>query len=368
MTKICLNLSEANWSGSGIAEYERRISNLLALRFMVRGVTYRDKVFAAPFPVANSLVPYRYCFDWRYARFLPVPFHWITGRFLSDDVYVFFRNEIPFQRIRGKVVAVIHDLIPLRVQEMSAGASAYRARVQRVLDRADIVVTVSEFSRQDIAAEFGYDPNRISIVPPGVDLGAFTSVENRSADLLNELNVPCLGQYFLYIGSHAPQKNLKALLTGYAQLPQDVRMKHPLVLSGERDELANMADQLGIGKDVCFIGFVSGSAKIALYHHARAFVFLSSYEGFGMPILEAMAAECPVVCSNCASLPEVAGDAALVVNPDDAIAVADALMRVLEDDAERDRLICSGRERAKHFMWSASAEKMANLVKEVAND
>jgi glycosyltransferase involved in cell wall biosynthesis len=161
----------------------------------------------------------------------------------------------------------------------------------------------------------------------------------------------------LSLSAKRPHKNLAALIGALALIPAARRPL--LVLPGYatwyEQQLRERAAGLGVGEDVCFLNWVSGPELEGLWALAHAFVFPSLYEGFGLPVLEAMARGVPVACSHASSLPEVAGDAALLFDPEDERAIADAIERLLSDRGEAERLVARGRERARLFTWERTA-------------
>ncbi len=175
------------------------------------------------------------------------------------------------------------------------------------------------------------------------------------------------GDYILYVGNFGPHKNLSALLRTYAHLDKDLREKFSLVLAGRRDEWTprtrHAAGQLGVGHNVRTPGHVAEQHLPALYAGASAFVTLSRWEGFGLPVLEAMACCTPVMCSNRTSLPEVAGDAALLVDPDDREACEAGLGKILTDELFRAELQAKGLARAKDFSPGRFAKSALHALK-----
>jgi glycosyltransferase involved in cell wall biosynthesis len=165
-----------------------------------------------------------------------------------------------------------------------------------------------------------------------------------------------------------PTKNVKALVEAFGRLPQPVRDAHDLVLVGDfrrRPELRERAAVLGIEKQTIFPGVVDDDRLIELYQQAALFVFPSRYEGFGLPVLEAMACGCPVISSNASSLPEVAGDAALLVEPLDIAGLAKTVEQVLSDQDLSRELRMRGPARASQFSWDRTARNMVAVYKKV---
>lgn len=258
---------------------------------------------------------------------------------------------------RFRRVVTIHDLIYARFPEAHAGI---RDRGMRVLvpgaaRRSDRVIVDSQSTREDLIELLGLDSERIDVVPLGLGSVRRATVppegETRARFELGSRRV------LLSLSAKRPHKNLSALIDALAQLPQ--QMRPVLVLPGYRTEheaeLRERARELGVQEDVRFPGWVSAEEIEGLWAQAAAFVFPSLYEGFGLPVLEAMARGVPVACSNASSLPEVAGDAALLFDPHDTAGLAGALGRLLSDEALRASLIERGLERVHQFTWQRTA-------------
>jgi glycosyltransferase involved in cell wall biosynthesis len=260
---------------------------------------------------------------------------------------------------RGRFVRVttIHDLNYLVVPEAHFGVRGLGMRVLVPLAarRSTRVIADSQSTRRDLVERLRVPGERIDVVPLG--LGRRADVEpTRGAELRERL---ALGDrpVILSLSAKRPHKNLGGLLEAFALIPAERRPM--LVLPGyptpHEAELRDQAAALGIAGDVRWIGWTSDADVAGLLALSAAFVFPSFYEGFGLPVLEAMAAGVPVACSDRASLPEVAGGAALLFDPGAPAAIAAAIERLLGDPAEAERLRAAGRRRAAEFTWERSA-------------
>ena len=170
------------------------------------------------------------------------------------------------------------------------------------------------------------------------------------------------------MGGADPTKNVETLIDAFGLLPQPLQTTYDLVLAGDfrrREDIRNRIAKAGIGQHVLFSGIVSDERLIDLYQHATVFVFPSRYEGFGLPVLEAMACGCPVICSNASSLPEVAGEAALLRDPEDVEGFAEEMKRVLMDGGLRQRLRERGLSQAAKFPWSRTAHETIAVYRHV---
>ncbi len=264
---------------------------------------------------------------------------------------------------RAPSVVTIHDCIHLLFPEYLPNALApryARAVMGQAVRRSARVFTVSEASRRDILRFYPRTaPEHVVVVPNAVDPALLAEPDDEQRAHVRE-RYQIRGRFVLYVGNVKPHKNLERLVRAFARLRarpalDDVR----LFLIGQDENryagLRRLVEELGIRHDVRFFGFVPDATLAALYRLASVFAFPSLYEGFGLPPLEAMACGTPVVTSNASSLPEVVGDAALLVDPYDVDQIADGLARVLESDRLRDELTARGRRRAREFSWERAA-------------
>jgi glycosyltransferase involved in cell wall biosynthesis len=267
---------------------------------------------------------------------------------------------------RFRRVVTVHDLIYARHPEAHAGVRTLgmRALVPLAVGRSDRVIAPSESTRRDLVELLGLATERIDVVPEGLGTALVAREGNahntdeaareraRSAFAIGERRM------VLSLSAKRPHKNLAALIRALSRIPSERRPV--LVLPGyptwHEPELRALADSLGVADWVRFLGWLPAEEIEALWSLADVFAYPSLYEGFGLPVLEAMARGVPVVCSNTSSLPEVAGDAALLVDPRDAGAIAAALERVLLDPAEAERLREAGRAQAARFSWAHAAQ------------
>ncbi len=273
------------------------------------------------------------------------------------------------------LVTTIHDLAFEHLPETFTrrGRMQLRLTVRWTARRATRIATVSEFSRNDLIETYGLDPARIVITPNGVE-PAFSSIPT-SADeghkVRHQFGIE--RDFILAVGSLQPRKNLLRLLKAYARLRLEMRHRAPqLVLVGRRlwlyrEVFAEIARQ-SWAHDVIVTGYVSEKTLPELYRAAKLFVYPSLFEGFGLPPLEAMACGTPVVTSSTSSLPEVVGDAALLVDPYDEEALAVAMVQALNDENLRLRLRNAGLVRARRFTWKDAAQKTLEVYRATFNE
>lgn len=271
---------------------------------------------------------------------------------------------------RGKFMATVHDVKPLI---FGSGDKQSRWNLSRIVERIlvgdrtaqlDHVLTDSLSSRRDIIERLGLPADRVTVVYPGVETDRFAPSARVASGSAGR-------PYVLCVAGADPTKNVGALVEAFAGLPTALRSLHDLVLAGDfrrRRDLHDMVRRRGIEAQTVFPGVVSDERLIELYQGARLFVFPSLYEGFGLPLLEAMACGCPVISSNASSLPEVAGDAAILVDPRDAEGLSREMGRVLTDEGLRKELRQAGLARAAQFSWDRTARETIAVYRRVVGD
>ncbi len=275
-----------------------------------------------------------------------------------------------------KSVVTIHDCIHLRFPQYLPNRLAYayaRSSLWIATHRSNRVLTVSEASKRDILRYFSIPEAKIDVIYNAIDerFGE-TPTPDEIARVREryQLNAP----YVLYAGNIKPHKNLERLIEAFHTLRQDSDLEHVKLLIIIGDEISKYASlrravhKYKLHKHVRFFGFVPDKTLAVLYRLARVFVFPSLYEGFGLPPLEAMASGTPVITSNVSSLPEVVGDAALLIDPLDPRAIADAMRKVLMDSDLRETLRQKGFERVREFSWERSVRRVREIYGEVLAD
>lgn len=266
------------------------------------------------------------------------------------------------------VVLTVHDLIgALFPQQFPPAARFYWAKwLPRSIRWADAVIADSQCTRADIIRLTGLPAEKITVIPLAVH-PAFLQPRNAYAirKIRREFSLP--RRFALYTGTLEPRKGLDTLLRAFASLADNVT--HNLVIAGKRgwytEELLSLVVRYGLERRVKLLGYVPDAELPHLYAAAEVFVFPSRYEGFGLPPLEAMACGTPVVCSNAASLPEVVGEAALLVPPDDPEALAGRLFQVMTSRKLRADLRERGHIQATRFTWEAAARQTLAVYQQV---
>jgi glycosyltransferase involved in cell wall biosynthesis len=268
-----------------------------------------------------------------------------------------------------KLVLTIHDLSDVLARETGTTPIVQAGRLffaRRAVRRANHIFAVSHASKRDLARTFGVPETRISVVYNAVDDSFLNDPLPADADRILERHAVA-GPYVLYAGAIKPQKNLPRLIEAFAVVKAELAVQPEfadlkLLVIGEAPtrhaELRSAVVRARVREDVRFLGFVPQPTLRVFYARARAFLFPSLYEGFGLPPLEAMAHGTPVLTSNVSSLPEVFRDAALLVNPDNVFDIARGIRQILTDESLRQTLIRGGHARAHSFSWRQAAERV----------
>jgi glycosyltransferase involved in cell wall biosynthesis len=283
------------------------------------------------------------------------------------DLFHGTMNVVP-RLLACPAVVTIHDLAFLRWPEQ-VPKRRYRylaAGVRHAVNQSRQVVAVSAATKADVVELLQVDPSRISITPLGVD-PTFRPVDEHMLATFRERHT-LKRPFILAVGNLEPRKNLPALLRAFAQIANDI--PHDLVLVGGEGwltgEIHDTLTALRLGDRVHMTGFVADDDLPIWYSAADLFVLPSLYEGFGLPILEAMACGTPVIASNTSSMPEVAGNAALLIDPQDDDAIATGIARVLNDPAFANDLRRRGLTRATRFTWEATAAQTVAVYRQAA--
>lgn len=266
---------------------------------------------------------------------------------------------------KTRTVVTFHDLIPLRFPKFFGAIKlVYRYYVPQVLAQAERVICNSEATASDIVTFYGIPANKLVPIPLAYEANHFRPV-SAMPQLLQDDLVARSSPYFLMLGRQAPYKNISIAIEALSRTRKDC----VLLIAGPPDKrytpkLIAQARALGLRSRVRFLSYVPYDQLPGLLSHAIALIFPSLWEGFGLPVLEAMACGTPVICANVASLPEVAGDAALTVDPRNSFAIASAMDRLLSDTALRFELKTAGLARARQFSWEKTGQATVDILRQ----
>lgn len=370
--KVALELQPCCWDRSGIGTYTYELAKRLVdkeglefcgnlFNFLGRE-NVEEQLDGITMPVReNRLFPYGiYRRIWNN---VPIPYRTLFPG--EADLSVFFNFIVP-PHISGHVITVVHDLTYIRYPETMKQSNLEHLKrgISYSVERSDKVITVSEFSKREIQELLAVPEEKIEIVYNAPSLISEVADYDTVSQKFN-----IRGDYIFFVGTIEPRKNIERLLRAFDWMKDTYHIPHQLVLAGGkgwRDESIYLtANAMKYAKDVVFTGYVNSAEKNTLYQRASVFVFPSIYEGFGIPPLEAMYHGCPVVCANAASLPEVVGDAAELVDPMNEESIAGGILRVLSDDSYKQELVERGYCQSKKFSWDSSAQQLTNICKEI---
>lgn len=282
--------------------------------------------------------------------------------------YIYWEPNYLLQPFDGKSVATIHDLSYIQYPQYYTSASLkwLEKNIEASITQAGAIVTLSEFSKKEILTNFSIPESKISIVPPAVSDDFKQAVtEENIAKIKEKYQLPY--RYILSVGTLEPRKNIKSLLQAYSLLPNKIKQDYPLVLVGTKGwgevvtELQAMIDK----KEVLVLGYIAQEDIPILYKAADLFVYISLYEGYGMPIAEAIASGLAVITSENSAMSEVAQNKVELVNPLDIEQISNAMQLYLQDREAKNELIEKSTSIIKEWSWKKSAEKLKVTLQNV---
>ncbi len=275
-------------------------------------------------------------------------------------------NPVPLPT-KGKKIITVHDLFFLDFPEMSdkQARQVFSRRIKKSLKEADGIVAVSHFTEQQLVERFECDREKLRVIYHGINLKTWEPSEQNSLEQTRtSLALPF--DYLLFVGAHEPRKNIPNLLKAL-RIVHDRHQKIHLVLVGRKgldsDNIQESIKKLEMEPWINMVGYVDEKNLKNIYRLASAFVFPSFWEGFGIPLLEAMASELPVVASRSSALHEIAQDAALYIDPYDPEDIATKIMDVLKDKDLRNKLVSAGSRRAGFFSWDKAAAEALDFYR-----
>ncbi len=257
-------------------------------------------------------------------------------------------------------IVTVHDLIPLKYPEVSPKWRYYYLYVlPQILKRSQKIICISEHTKKDSIEAYGLDAKAVEVVYNGYDRNLFFPQAN--SQILKQYG---LDKYLLYVGDMRSYKNLSRCLQAFDRLSQK---NYQFVITGKKDDffypqIKRLTDQLSARDRIIFLDYVPTQDLPGIYSMAECLVFASLYEGFGLPVLEAMACGCPAIASNTTSIPEVGGDSILYINPLDIEDIGRGMNQILTDESLRNSLSKKGKERAQLFSWDKTAQAIRSIV------
>ncbi len=290
------------------------------------------------------------------------------------DIFHLPQNGFRIPRIKTcKIIVTIHDLIPYFLPEMVRPSflKRFTREMPEIVERADHILTVSQFSKDDIVKIFGIPPQKISVVYSAPTAAYQPLPKGPIQKYLGE-RYGLKKSYILYAGGLNPRKNVAELIYAYSKVFRELDGFEQLVILGgngkHTEQLKLLVQSLDLEGDVVFPGFVESIDLPLFYNGANLFVYPSLYEGFGLPPIEAMACGVPVITSNVSSIPEIVGDAAIQVNPTDTLKLAEAIFKVLNNPELHLTLVKKGLEHCKKYHWRQNAAQILEAYHRVMHD
>lgn len=268
------------------------------------------------------------------------------------------------------VVVTVHDLIAIHFgREIPLGSRLYFGKWMPFSYRfSDHIIAVSEYTKQDLIKLLGFDAKKITVIPLAAD-ERYQPLKDEGEIKKIKAKFNLKDQVILHVGTLNPRKNLEFLVRCFALVKERLNESIQLVITGKKgwyyDDLFKLVAELRLDDDVIFTGYVTDEEKVALYSAAHLLAFPSRYEGFGLPPLEAMQCGTPVIASNTSSIPEVVGNAGILLSPDDKNGWVIAMERLLTDSAERGRLARLGFSQAAKFSWERTAKETRKVYEKV---
>lgn len=379
MAQIVIDVTPLSIKPSGISFY---IANLIrclsALQYQENfqlALVYQPRLrnwLCCRLDFPNSLSRYYNCY------FLPLPvritnmildyfpriFSSHLAHYLDSPTLIHGTNYTVFPYPNSLKVMTIYDLTFIKYPHyIDSVVQTYSRRVKKCLKWADLVITISTSSKNDIIKYLNVNPDRIHVTP----LASRYSCDHLLISPNSSVNYDFSHPYILFVSTIEPRKNVTTLISAFNYLKQKHKIEHHLILIGQKGwhykSIFAAIENSPWNYYIHHLDYLSDELVALFYSKADVFAYPSHYEGFGLPVLEAMTLGTPVVTSNTSSLPEVAGDAALLIDPNDPIQLAEAILNIISDTQLCQDLIQKGKERAKLFSWKRTAKETLNAYK-----
>jgi len=355
----CLEKSESFELGLA---YQPRLKDWLKGNFdFPNNLKHYQNLYQIPLPVraTNFFIDYL-------PKFLP---SYVEPILEDTDIFHGTNYTVyPYQKIRN--IISIYDLSCIRYPEyVDSVVQRYTKRLTKCLKWTDAIITISESSKQDIVNYLSFPAEKIFVTPLASRYNhEFLSKLNLDQEIQN-YNFNFSKPYILFVSTIEPRKNIQSIIKAFNWLKQNQKIDHQLVLIGKKgwkytpifEEIQKSPWQ----NEIHHLNYLSDELVALFYSKADVFVYPSHYEGFGLPVLEAMTLGAPVVASKTSSIPEVAGDAAILIDPDDFMQIAEALLKVISDRQFRQDLINKGKARASLFSWENTAKQTLKAYKSI---
>jgi glycosyltransferase involved in cell wall biosynthesis len=339
---------------------------------------FKSRNFRQEYEYFKSYLPEQENFHKRFIRFHHSLAYRFQKRFLPAEIFtgrmdiIHLPHPADILTIKAKRIVTVHDIIPLLPESENWDFASKRKRqantIKKYILKADRIIAISQHTKNDILKYFDVSPSKINVIPQGKsDIFSPSDDRDTEKEVLTRYGIS--GKYLLFTGTVSPRKNLVRLISSFEKIKKKFR-EYKLVIVGKKgwfykDILGRIEKLSGtVRDDIIITEYVPLTDLPYLYSDAAVFILPSLYEGFGLPVLEAMACGCPVITSNISSMPEVAGDAAVLVNPYSVEEIASVIEKVLSDERLRASMRNKGLERAKQFSWEKTAGETLQVYEE----
>lgn len=369
MFKVAIDVTPIRAKPSGIGVYiynliqaliklqsEKNFSLSLAYQPSIKKWLRGDFIFSeqTKFNLDTHSLPLPVTLTTLLARF-PNPILPYLESYLDAPDLLHGTDHFVYPSRKSRNILTIHDLTFIKYpQYVNSIVKTYYPRLQQCLKWSDLVITFSENTKSEISHYFKISPEKILITPQASKFTESAILENQ------QINYDFSKPYFLFVSTLEPRKNIINLIKAFNHLKKQQKIPHKLVLIGQKgwsyQGILEAIFTSPYAEEIHHLDYLSDQLVALFYSKAEVFVYPSYYEGFGLPVLEAMTLGTPVITSNASSLPEIAGDAALLINPQDYLEIAEAMFRVINDTQLRQELIQRGKARSKLYTWEKTAQ------------
>lgn len=268
-------------------------------------------------------------------------------------------------------IITLHDTIPLHMPETVGDRylDIFNRNMEWIVNNSDGIITVSNYSKEDISKDFNYPKEKIFVTYLASE-DIYKPLDKSMCKFVLKRIYNLDDDYILYVGGFSPRKNILGLIDAYSKLPESIRKKHKLVISGSKGKsyilYRNRVEKYGLLDYVLFPGFISMEHMPYLYNCSSLFVYPSFYEGFGLPPIEAMACGIPVIASNTTSIPEIVGDSACLFDPNNIDDLSNKILNLLENHSLRNTYINKGFKKVSSLSWNNTAKETLNIYNQVS--
>ncbi|ACS87037.1 glycosyltransferase family 4 protein [Musicola paradisiaca] len=379
--KVILSVEPIRFPLTGIGRYTWELASALMQASQLSDLKFfSGRQFLRELPQVNECSDIQYGLkQWVQKSYLATEIYRLLVPLLkkaalkNHDDYLYHGPNFFLPPFPGKKIATFHDLSPFTwAQCNTPQRNRFRQKeILKTLASADALITDSMYTRQEVANYFNWPIERIYSVPLACSPDFHQRDPEECREILSQYQLT-YQHYSLYVGTIEPRKNLVALLDAYSRLPLDCRRRIPLILTGyqgwHNESIMLRLETAQREGWARYLGYLPAKALPILFSGARVFCFPSLYEGFGLPVLEAIASGVPVVCSDSSSLPEVVGEAGLMCKPDDIECMTALLIQAIDDGVWRGAAISKGLQRASEFSWQQCAEQTIEVYQKVINN